>query len=85
MENITALKPAIEDVGLAATAASQAKLPTNERPIEPLDLQEPPVVRKKLRIYAILVALYVYYPNSTSGRISGLNIAPLARMLRCSP
>ena len=85
MENITALKPAIEDVGITTNAAPPAKLPTNEHAIEPVDLQEPPIVRKKLRIYAILVALYVNYPNSTSANISGLNIAPLARMLHSSP
>ena len=85
MDNITALKPAIEHVGPAATAGPQAKLPTNEHTIEPVDLQEPPIVRKKLRIYAILVALYVHYPNLTSARIIGLNINPLARMLRSSP
>ena len=62
MENITALKPATEDVGLAAIAGPQAKLPTDEHTIEPVDLLEPPVVRKRLRIYAILVALYVYDP-----------------------
>ena len=81
MENITALKPAVEDAGLAANAGPQAKPPTNEHTIEPVDLQEPPIVRKKLRISAILVALYVHDPNPTSARTSGLNTAPLARML----
>ena len=63
MDDITVIKPAFEDVGGAANAEPPAKLPTDEHTIEPLDLQEPPIVRKKLRIYAILVALYVSYPN----------------------
>ena len=85
MDNITALKPAMEDVGLAANAEPPVKLPTNEHTIEPLDLQEPPIIRKKLRIYAILVALYVHYPILASARTSWLKIAPLARLLRSSP
>lgn len=55
MDNITALKPAMADVG------PPAELPSNEHTIEPLDLLEDPKVRTKLRIYAILVALYVHY------------------------
>lgn len=85
MDDITVIKPAIEDVGIAANAESPAKLPTDEHTIEPLDLQEPPIVRKKLRIYAILVALYVHYPKLASARNSRLKIPPLARLLRSSP
>lgn len=55
MDNITALKPAAPDAG------STAELPPNENTIEPLDLLKEPKVRTKLRIYAILVALYVHY------------------------
>lgn len=56
MGNITALKPAMADAG------PPAELPPNESTIEPLDLLEEPKVRTKLRIYAILVALYVHCP-----------------------
>ena len=54
--NITALKPAMIGAG------SLAELPSGEHTIEPLDQLEDPKVRTKLRIYAILVALYVCYP-----------------------
>ena len=76
MDDITTLKPAIENVGIEANAGPPAKLPTNEHTIEPLGLQEPPIVRNKLRIYAILVALYVNYPNLTSARTSRLKDPP---------
>ncbi len=56
MDNITALKPAMADAG------TLVELPPNEHTIEPLDLLEHLKVRTKLRIYAILVALYVHYP-----------------------
>lgn len=56
VDNIKALKPAMADAG------PPAELPPNEHTIEPLDLLEEPRVRTKLRIYAILVALYVRYP-----------------------
>ena len=58
-ENITTLKPAVTDAG------PPTELPANEPPIEPLDLLEAPKVRTKLRIYSILVALYVSYPILT--------------------
>lgn len=45
-----------------ADAGAPAELPPNEHTIEPLDILEDPKVRAKLRIYAILVALYVHYP-----------------------
>ena len=54
MDNITPLKPAMADAG------PPAELPPNEHTIEPLDLIEEPKVRTKLRIYAILAALYVH-------------------------
>ena len=56
MDNITALKPATADAG------PPVELSPDEHTIEPLDLLEDPKVRTKLRIYAILVALYVHYP-----------------------
>lgn len=55
-DNITAIKPTTPDAGTPATA----ELPPNEQAVEPLDLIEAPKVRTKLRIYAILVALYVH-------------------------
>jgi hypothetical protein len=56
MDNITAVQPAMVDAGTL-----EEFLP-NEPTIEPLDQLEDPKVRIKLRIYAILVALYVHYP-----------------------
>ena len=86
MDNITALKPAMEDVGLAVDAGPPAELPPNEIVIEPLDLQEPPKVRTKLRIYAILVALNVHYPVLVLNEHQlANNTSPLARLLRSSP
>jgi MFS family permease len=56
MDNITALKPPA-----MADAGPPAELPPNEQTIEPLDVEalEEPKVRTKLRIYAILVSLYL--------------------------
>lgn len=51
--DITALKPAIPD------ARPPAELPPNSHTIEPLDLHEDQKVRTKLRLYAILIALYL--------------------------
>lgn len=56
MDNITALKPAIPD------ARPPAELPPNSHTIEPLDLHQDQKVRTKLRLYAILIALYVPRP-----------------------
>jgi hypothetical protein len=59
MDNITPLKPPMADSG------TPAELPPNERTIEPIELLKPledPTVRTKLRLYAILVALYVHHP-----------------------
>ena len=63
MDNITAVKPALADAGSPAEPSS------NEHTIEPLDLVENPKARTKLRIYAILVSLYVHCPLS-SWRVS---------------
>jgi hypothetical protein len=57
MDNITAVQPAMLDAG-----PSEEILP-NDPTIEPLDEVEDPKVRTKLRIYAILVALYVIAPS----------------------
>ena len=56
MDDITAVKPAaMPDAGAAP------ELSTNNEPtIEPLDVVQEPKVRTKLRIYSILVALYVH-------------------------
>lgn len=55
MDDITTIKPTAPD----AETPAMAELPPNEQPIEPLDLIEAPKVRTRLRIYAILLALYV--------------------------
>ena len=56
MDDITAVKPAaMPDAGPAP------ELTTHNQPtIEPLDLVQEPKVRTKLRIYSILLALYVH-------------------------
>ena len=56
MDSITAVKPAIADAEPPAEPLPIAQT------IEPLDLLEAPKIRTKLRINAILVALYVHYP-----------------------
>ena len=58
MDNIMPLKPATAEAGPAAEPPPSEQ----EHTIEPLDLIEEPKVRTKLRIYAILAALYVHYP-----------------------
>ena len=57
MDDITALEPAVVDAGTPTPAGPSP----NEHTVEPLDLIEHPKVRTKLRVYAILVALYVHY------------------------
>lgn len=80
MDNITPHNPAVADTG------PPAELPPNEHPIEPLDLIEEPKVRTKLRIYAILAALYVHYPIlAFSASTNRLTVPPQARPLRSSP
>ena len=54
-DNITAVGPALADAG------SPAELPSNERTVEQFETFNDPKVRTKLRLYAILVALYVQY------------------------
>lgn len=56
-DDITVVESAIAGAGPPPT-----DLPHNEPIIEPLDLLENPNARTKLRLYAILVALYVHYP-----------------------
>ena len=61
MDDITAVKPAA-----MPDAAPAPELPANDEPtLEPLDLVQEPKVRTKLRIYSILVALYVYQTLSS--------------------
>ena len=56
MDDITVVKPAA-----MPDAGSAPELPTSNEPaIEPLDVVQEPKVRTKLRIYSILVALYVH-------------------------
>lgn len=55
LDNITTVKPTTAD------AEPPADISSIERTIEPLDIVEEPKVRTKLRIYSILVALYVRY------------------------
>jgi hypothetical protein len=43
-------------------AGLPADPPATDAPIVPLDLEESPKVRTKLRLYTILSALYVTYP-----------------------
>jgi hypothetical protein len=58
MDNITVLTPATADAGPPADCPPIVPAIT----IEPLDSVEVPKVRTQLRIYTILVALYVHYP-----------------------
>ena len=57
MDNITVLTPATTDAGPPADCP-----PNAPAIIGPLDSVEVPKVRTQLRIYTILVALYVHYP-----------------------
>lgn len=43
---------------------------SNDDPITPLDLVEGPKIRTKLRLYAILLALYVTLPSLISTNIA---------------
>ena len=61
MDDITAVKPAAMP---HAEPAPELPPANNEHTIEPLDLVQEPKVRTKLRIYSILVALYVYQTPS---------------------
>lgn len=46
----------------ASPAILLASVPPIEISLTPLDLTEPPPIRSKLRLYAILLALYVFPP-----------------------
>ena len=61
MDDITAVKPAAMP---DAEPAPELPAANKEPAIEPLDLVQDPKVRTKLRIYSILVALYVYQTPS---------------------
>ena len=58
MDIITASEPPMVHAGFPAELPA-AEVPPSDIPIEPLDLIESPKVRTKLRLYAILLALYV--------------------------
>ncbi|TVY91452.1 MFS-type transporter [Lachnellula willkommii] len=59
MDIITASEPQVELTGPSAKPLAAEVPPDNTIPIEPLDLIESPKVRTKLRLYAILSALYL--------------------------
>lgn len=59
MNTITTAKPALINDGLPATQLAADGVPLSDTPITPLDLIEEPQIRTKLRLYAILSALYV--------------------------
>jgi hypothetical protein len=63
MDNITAVNPATTDAGPPEEFLS------NEPTIERLDQVEDPEVRTKMRIDAILVALYVHCTAPTAAPI----------------
>ena len=60
MDNITPITSATPDAGPLAQPPTNNEPLTNEHTVEPLDELEAPNVRTKLRIYTILVALYVH-------------------------
>lgn len=62
MDIITASEPPLVHAGFPAELPA-AEVPPSDIPIEPLDLIESPKVRTKLRLYAILSALFVAYPT----------------------
>lgn len=67
MDNITPLKPATADAAIADDAMANTQPPTeptHEPTVQPLNLVEDTKVRSKLRLYAILIALYVRFPVS---------------------
>lgn len=77
-DGIAALKPAIADTGTTAEA------PRNDHTIEPLDLSENPRIHTKLRIYAILLALYVGQLSRRLKSLHWLTTLVLACLLRRS-
>jgi hypothetical protein len=62
MDIITASEPPLVHAAFPAEIPA-AETPPIDIPIESLDLIESPKVRTKLRLYAILSALYVAYPT----------------------
>lgn len=58
MDIITTAEPPLVHTGLPAELPAAGGSPSNA-PITPLDLIDGPKVRTKLRLYAILLALYV--------------------------
>jgi len=62
MDVMTAVEPPLVHAGLPAELPDGRVSPSNT-PITPLDLIEGPKVRTKLRLYAILLALYVPDPS----------------------
>ncbi len=65
MDNITALAPDNSDA--MPEPPLLVELPPNKQTIEPLDVLEAPNApgRSKLRLFAILVSLYVCCPSSS--------------------
>jgi len=59
MDIITHAEPPLVQTG-SPPELSATELSPSDIPIEPLDLIESPKVRTKLRLYAILSALYVH-------------------------
>jgi hypothetical protein len=57
-----ASEPPLVHAGLPAELPA-ATVPPSDKPIAPLDLEESPKLRTKLRLYIILTALYVAYPS----------------------
>ena len=66
MDTITASEPQVVLAGSSAELLA-AEVPPSDNPIEPLNLIDNPKVRTKLRLYAILSALYVAYPALVFG------------------
>lgn len=59
---MTNAEPPLVQAGLPAELPA-AGIPATDAPITPLDLIEGTKIRTKLRLYAILFALYVTSPN----------------------
>ena len=59
MDHITAV-PSIKPAAMPDPEPTPELPPDTQPTIEPLDLVQEPKVRTKLRIYSILVALYVH-------------------------
>jgi hypothetical protein len=60
MDSITAVEPPLTTPGLPGGITTTN--PANDTQIISLDLNQEPKVRTKLRLYAILLALYVLSP-----------------------